>query len=300
VRRLDTGLTGFSPSAGRRSRDPVRTAVLFDLDGTLFDHQHAVEEALRACTGQFAVLQGQPVADLASVYTKALTQAYDLYLAGSVSVDDVTHHKIALFDEGLAANGAIVQEVVRFVALYEDAYLRNRRTVPTCAAALGRILDAGILCAVVTNGETSVQRAKLESIGLGDLPMQLVTSERAGAAKPDPLIFVTALQELGVDPPAALMVGDSLDADVKGALSVGMPAVLYNPIAPREEVIDVADHPVRVIRRRPDQPGRAPSGHPPSGSGTLGTVASPAPRRSGQRPRARARRLRSGSRGARG
>ena len=44
-------------------------------------------------------------------------------------------------------------------------------------------------------------------------------------AKPQPEIFLQALQQLGVDPANAMFVGDRLEADVQGAANVGMTTV---------------------------------------------------------------------------
>jgi putative hydrolase of the HAD superfamily len=54
----------------------------------------------------------------------------------------------------------------------------------------------------------------------------IVMSSRAGFAKPDPRIFITALQQLGVTPTEALHVGDSERDDVAGAQAAGLHAVL--------------------------------------------------------------------------
>lgn len=45
--------------------------------------------------------------------------------------------------------------------------------------------------------------------------------------KPDPRIFHAALAGLGCEPDSAAHVGDSRQADVAGALGVGMTAVRY-------------------------------------------------------------------------
>lgn len=47
--------------------------------------------------------------------------------------------------------------------------------------------------------------------------------------KPEPPLFTIALERLGVDADGAVMVGDSLEADIRGARRVGMAAVLYAP-----------------------------------------------------------------------
>jgi HAD superfamily hydrolase (TIGR01450 family) len=48
--------------------------------------------------------------------------------------------------------------------------------------------------------------------------------------KPEPPLFRIALARLGVEPADAVMVGDSLESDIKGARLVGMLTVYYAPM----------------------------------------------------------------------
>ena len=57
----------------------------------------------------------------------------------------------------------------------------------------------------------------------------LVSSAWAGARKPHPRIFEYALEHLGIEPKEAVMVGDSLRADVEGAKTLGIKAVWRRP-----------------------------------------------------------------------
>ena len=56
----------------------------------------------------------------------------------------------------------------------------------------------------------------------------IVGSRAHGYVKPHPTIFQSALQQLGVDAPAAVMVGDSLEEDIAGAHALGMRAILID------------------------------------------------------------------------
>jgi REG-2-like HAD superfamily hydrolase len=74
----------------------------------------------------------------------------------------------------------------------------------------------------------------------------IAASARIGFEKPDPRIFQWALQEADVDPAAVIHVGDHVDADVEGALGVGIDPVLIDRNA-RYRPDDVPDG-VPVIR----------------------------------------------------
>ncbi len=66
-------------------------------------------------------------------------------------------------------------------------------------------------------------------LGAHFAPDLFVTSERAGCFKPDERIFRYALERAGVEAHEAIHIGDSLEADVAGALGAGMRAVWFNP-----------------------------------------------------------------------
>ena len=55
-----------------------------------------------------------------------------------------------------------------------------------------------------------------------------VSSGVHGKTKPHPTIFQATLERLGVEPPAAVMVGDSIEDDIDGAKAVGMRAILLD------------------------------------------------------------------------
>jgi putative hydrolase of the HAD superfamily len=62
----------------------------------------------------------------------------------------------------------------------------------------------------------------------------IVDSARVGLSKPDPRIFVTAVEALGIEPGRAVMVGDSLARDMAGARSAGMAHIWLTPAPERQ------------------------------------------------------------------
>jgi FMN phosphatase YigB (HAD superfamily) len=62
----------------------------------------------------------------------------------------------------------------------------------------------------------------------------IVDSARVGLSKPDPRMFVTALEALGIEPGRAVMVGDSLARDMAGARAAGMAHIWLTPAPERQ------------------------------------------------------------------
>lgn len=82
---------------------------------------------------------------------------------------------------------------------------------------------------IITNGFELTQATKLRSSGLHGLFDHVITSESAGAGKPDQRIFSKAMKLAQADPAESLMIGDSISADMDGARAVGMDQVHFHP-----------------------------------------------------------------------
>jgi putative hydrolase of the HAD superfamily len=111
----------------------------------------------------------------------------------------------------------------------EHAVWRPAHAVLGSAQALLEALRGrGIKTGIVANAWPDpgrVLRGDIASYGLTPLLDVIVLSEEVGVSKPDPEIFLHALRTIGVDPEAAMFVGDGLVNDVQGAANVGMTTV---------------------------------------------------------------------------
>jgi putative hydrolase of the HAD superfamily len=92
--------------------------------------------------------------------------------------------------------------------------------VPGAAETVARLRTRGLRLGVVANWDCALP-GHLASAGFAGSFDTVVTSARAGAAKPDPAIFELALEELGVRPERALHVGDE-PLDEEGARVAGL------------------------------------------------------------------------------
>jgi putative hydrolase of the HAD superfamily len=91
--------------------------------------------------------------------------------------------------------------------------------------ALTRLRRLGLALAVLTNGSSAQQHAKVRAIGLLDRVDLVVTSEELDVAKPDPRAYLRTCDRLSVAPEEVLHVGDRHDLDVVGARAAGLQAL---------------------------------------------------------------------------
>jgi putative hydrolase of the HAD superfamily len=110
------------------------------------------------------------------------------------------------------------------------------RVTPDAHRVLDELHTMGIAVAIITNGFTALQAYKARAHGLEDRVDFIVTSEDAGAHKPDPRIFHMALSKASVCAERAWYVGDSLENDVRGCTLAGMLSVLFDPTSAYQAV----------------------------------------------------------------
>jgi HAD superfamily hydrolase (TIGR01549 family) len=93
------------------------------------------------------------------------------------------------------------------------------------APVLTELAARGLKIGAISNSHRSLDAFR-EHFRLSGVITTAVSSAEHGYMKPHRSIFDTALEQAGVAAVDSLMVGDSLKADIEGALAIGMRAVL--------------------------------------------------------------------------
>ncbi len=191
-------------------------AVLFDLDGTLMDHDAAREAAVAE------LLAGD--AALAVEWRRLEALHYDAYAAGRCSFQEQRRRRVRGIHAAMGADEPADAACDDWFAAYLERYRAGWAAFDDVASALASLVEAlpGTSLGIVTNGEGEPQRAKLAAIGLTDSFPVVVASGEVGLAKPDAEIFLHACERLGVAPHEAAHVGDRLDLDANGAAAAGL------------------------------------------------------------------------------
>ncbi|TYA53266.1 YjjG family noncanonical pyrimidine nucleotidase [Formosa maritima] len=81
---------------------------------------------------------------------------------------------------------------------------------------------------IITNGFQEVQESKLKNSNIHHFFKSVTDSEQVGVKKPNPKIFNHALKKVNANPKTSIMIGDNLEADIFGALGIGMEAIYFN------------------------------------------------------------------------
>jgi putative hydrolase of the HAD superfamily len=175
-------------------------AVLFDLDGTLYDRDAAVR----------ALVESQRAA-----FAPRLGAAASAFVARVLALDDHGYRDKAEVYAMVVGEGSLPEGLAE--ELTADFWRRYRsfcRPFPDAVATLAEIRRRGLQTGVITNGRQSVQDGKIDALGIRALLDTISISEVEGLRKPDRRIFERTLERLAVAPADCLFVGDHPEADV--------------------------------------------------------------------------------------
>jgi len=203
--------------------------IFFDLDHTIWDFDKNAEETLQELffKYRFDRLFNQTTADLfISTYTSNNHRLWDLYHHGKI--DKPTLRK-ARFDDTFSQLGV---DPVLFPSDFEEEYLlicpQKTNLFPHAHETLSYLRDRYNLH-LISNGFKEACEVKLVKSNLEQYFEHIFISELVGVNKPDPMIFQHALKTTQTIPDWSIMIGDNVDADVRGAQNVGMDAIFFNP-----------------------------------------------------------------------
>jgi putative hydrolase of the HAD superfamily len=188
-------------------------AVLFDLDGTLYDRDAAM---LTLAHEQF------------TTYRSSIPRQVDehRFTARFLELDEHGYASRADVYRRLADEFGLDNELtVELERHFWESYSRRCEVSADTWATLRALRSAGKKLGVVTNGQTAWQTRKLEGLGLGTFFDAVLISEAEGIRKPDERIFARAVTRCGVAAGEAMFVGDHPEVDVAGAHAAGLVAV---------------------------------------------------------------------------
>ncbi|MGO1243334.1 MAG: YjjG family noncanonical pyrimidine nucleotidase [Sphingobacterium sp.] len=204
--------------------------IFFDLDHTLWDFDLNARETLHELYGRYAFrdLTGEENSDrFIETYTVNNHRLWHLYHHGKI--DKETLRK-ARFEDTFRELG-IDPKV--FPWKFNDDYLAicptKTRLFPHAHETL-TYLQSRYNLHLISNGFKEACEMKLDRSKLRPYFNTIVISEIVGVNKPSPEIFQFAISNGKTSIENAVMIGDNLDADIRGAQNAGIDAIYFNAV----------------------------------------------------------------------
>jgi putative hydrolase of the HAD superfamily len=205
-----------------------KTTLFFDLDHTLWDFDRNAYETLSELYLAFELSDlGIPTAQqFIDTYTTFNYALWEAYHQGKIDKSTLRKDR---FHKTFEAFGVPAKKVPTDL---EHAFIRicptKKNIFPGALEVLAYLKEKNYKLYLMSNGFWESTHIKLEHSGLAPYFEQVFCSDAVGFHKPDPQIFHHAMQWTKAHASESVMIGDSLEADVRGALHVGWAAIYFN------------------------------------------------------------------------
>ena len=201
------------------------TDLFFDLDHTLWDFERNSALTFEQLLKDHDIPVG--LEDFLRVYVPLNLKYWKAFREQKIDKETLRYRRIKdTFDQ---LNFFCGDDMIYNLA---DAYIQNlpehNHLFPGVIEVLEKLKKQYFLH-IITNGFRQVQSFKMRNSGLSPYFITVTDSESVGVKKPNPLIFQKALHDAKCDATSAVMIGDSYEADILGALQTGMYAIHFAP-----------------------------------------------------------------------
>ena len=197
--------------------------LLFDLDHTLLDFDAAEDIALSQLLKEEGVEDIQAYKDYYVPMNKALWKDLEQKKITKAKLINTRFAK-------LFAHFGIEKDVAYLAERYQFFLSKQGQTFPGVEDLLKKLISQGYELYAATNGITYIQTGRLEQSGIAPFFKEIFISEQLHTQKPDAAFY----EKIGARIPNfnknhALMIGDSLSADIQGGNNAGIDTIWYNP-----------------------------------------------------------------------
>jgi len=204
--------------------------LFFDLDHTLWDFEANARLTLQTLYEELQ-LKSIGVYDFELFYKNYLAhneRLWDRYRKGYIKQEELRVKRmwLALLDFKIA-NDELSQKMN---VLFLDLLPTRTILFPYAKEILQYLADKNYELHLITNGFEKIQHSKLKYSGLDRFFKEVITSEGSNSIKPNKEIFEYAFRKTRANPATSIMIGDTLDVDILGAINAGIDQVFVNHI----------------------------------------------------------------------
>ena len=198
--------------------------IFFDLDHTLWDFDKNSAFAFEIIFKKHNLEVS--VVEFLEHYIPRNHHYWKLYQVNQISHEDLRYYRLKdVFD---VLDFTITDEMIHQLSEDYITHLPDNNLLFDGAVELLNYLKENYHLHIITNGFSEVQDRKLKNSKIEHFFQTITNSEMAGVKKPHPNIFEFALSLAKASKEESLMIGDSLEADIEGALSYGIDAIYFN------------------------------------------------------------------------
>ncbi|MDD2303356.1 MAG: YjjG family noncanonical pyrimidine nucleotidase [Prolixibacteraceae bacterium] len=199
--------------------------LFFDLDNTLWDFTTNSRLAMEQ-----TLIQNGLIAKLPSfgvffeVYERINHSLWSDYHTKKITKQNLI---VERFSRSMQAFGIDDYNWIELNSLYLENMALQTQLFPGTLETLTTLKSKGYQMHIITNGFKEVQYSKLFNCGLARFFTKVFISEEVKTTKPHREIFEHALKSTNASKKRSIMIGDSWETDITGALEFGMDQIMF-------------------------------------------------------------------------
>ncbi|HEY4149041.1 MAG TPA: YjjG family noncanonical pyrimidine nucleotidase, partial [Chitinophagaceae bacterium] len=202
--------------------------LFFDLDHTLWDFYANSRQTLEELYETMG-LQEKGVDNFDRFHKNYLAhneKLWDRYRKGFIKSEELRWKRmwLTLLDFKIGDESLARELGVRFL----ESLPTRRQLFPHTLEVLDYLVAKGYQLHLITNGFVETQHSKLRNSGLTHYFTEIITSEGSNSLKPQAAIFEYAFDKAKALKEQSIMIGDDIEADIKGAMNAGLDQVFVN------------------------------------------------------------------------
>ncbi len=202
--------------------------LFFDLDHTLWDFEANAKETMNELHGLHALHERgiDNFDEFFKRYSFHNNRLWDRYTKGFIKQDELRWKRVwlTLLDFKIADEALAKEMSVQFL----EALPSRKNLFPYTIEILDYLTGKNYVLHLITNGFDNIQHSKLKHSNLTNYFKEVITSEKSGSLKPQKEIFEFALRVTNANINESIMIGDNIEADIKGAMDTGLDTVFVN------------------------------------------------------------------------
>ena len=210
--------------------------IFFDLDHTLWDFDRNSKLTFKQIFKEQNIQL--KIDDFLEVYMPINLEYWRLYREDKISKSDLRYSRLKdVFD---AINYKISDDLIHIISDDYIKYLPKYNYLFDGTIEILEYLKGKYQLHIITNGFEEIQNLKLQKSGIDKYFKEIITSESVGVKKPNPKVFEFALMKAKTTTRNSIMIGDSYEADIIGALNFGMYAIHFtNGVKPQKNILSI-------------------------------------------------------------
>ena len=197
--------------------------VLLDFDNTVYKYDPCHTFAVRALFEKYGNLFSDNFENFEEKYKKSQN-----VVKSRISTHGASHSRLLYIQNMIEAQFGKSRPklAIELEKCYWDSFISQMKVNPQIIPFLKKCNSLNVKVCVLTDLTSQIQFRKLIETGLDEMVDFVVTSEEAGADKPNESIFRLALLKMGLGVDEVVMIGDSQRKDIDGANKIGIKGYL--------------------------------------------------------------------------